>query len=71
MIIKEEIEAKVEALLGNGEAVGRALELKEIAAMSIAEGGSSYDNFNEFVESMKKLLKLFEAPFVFVTWSLF
>ncbi|KAK1308438.1 UDP-glycosyltransferase 83A1 [Acorus calamus] len=55
MVTKEEIGAKVEALLGDGEVVGRALELKEIAAMSIAKGGSSCDNFNEFVESMKKV----------------
>ncbi|KAK1269479.1 UDP-glycosyltransferase 83A1 [Acorus gramineus] len=53
IVTKEEIEAKVEALLSDGEVVGRALELKEMAAMSISEGGSSYDNFNEFVDSMK------------------
>ncbi|KAK1278437.1 UDP-glycosyltransferase 83A1 [Acorus gramineus] len=52
-ITKEEIKTKVEALLGDREVVGRALELKEMAEVSIAEGGSSYNNLNEFIESMK------------------
>ncbi|KAK1284281.1 UDP-glycosyltransferase 83A1 [Acorus calamus] len=55
MVTKEEIGAKVKALLGDGEVVGRALQLKEMASMSIAKRGSSYDNFNEFVESMMKV----------------
>ncbi|KAK1314763.1 UDP-glycosyltransferase 83A1 [Acorus calamus] len=54
VVRRGEIKAMVEALLGDGDVVGRALELKEVAARSIGEGGSSFDNFNEFVESMKK-----------------
>ncbi|KAK1263812.1 UDP-glycosyltransferase 83A1 [Acorus gramineus] len=54
IVTRGEIKAMVEALLGDGDVVGRALELKEVAARSIGEGGSSFDNFNEFVESMKK-----------------
>ncbi|KAK1287941.1 UDP-glycosyltransferase 83A1 [Acorus calamus] len=54
IVTRGKIKAMVEALLGNGDVVGRALELKEVAAGSIGEGGSSFDNFNEFVESMKK-----------------
>ncbi|KAK1303837.1 hypothetical protein QJS10_CPB11g02165 [Acorus calamus] len=55
IVTRGEIKAKVEVLLGNKEVVRRALELKEIATNGIAEGGSSFDNFNEFVESMKNL----------------
>ncbi|KAK1307660.1 UDP-glycosyltransferase 83A1 [Acorus calamus] len=56
IVTKEEIKAKLEALLSNKEVVGRALELKEMAARSVGEGGSSFDNFNEFVESMMKVI---------------
>ncbi|KAK1284422.1 UDP-glycosyltransferase 83A1 [Acorus calamus] len=56
IITKEEIKAKLEALLSNREVVGRALELKEMAARSVGEGGSSFDNFNELVESMMKVI---------------
>ncbi|KAK1317019.1 UDP-glycosyltransferase 83A1 [Acorus calamus] len=56
IVTREKIDKTVEALLGDSEVVGRALELKEVVARSIGEGGSSFDNFNEFVKSMKKVV---------------
>ncbi|KAL7190599.1 hypothetical protein ACSBR2_022807 [Camellia fascicularis] len=47
------IKDKVEQLLGDITFKERALDLKELTAKSVREGGCSYSNLNNFVEWMK------------------
>ncbi|CAL5372266.1 unnamed protein product [Camellia sinensis] len=49
------IKDKVEQLLGDITFKERALDLKELTAKSVREGGCSYRNLNNFVEWMKAL----------------
>ncbi|KAJ0098841.1 hypothetical protein Patl1_21712 [Pistacia atlantica] len=53
IITSEEIKSKVQELLDNGKYKANALNLKERVMNSIKEGGSSYNNFNHFVEWLK------------------
>ncbi|THG20315.1 hypothetical protein TEA_029450 [Camellia sinensis var. sinensis] len=53
-IIKQgEIRDKVEQLLNDKTIKARALDLKEVAAKSVKEGGCSHNNFNNFIEWLK------------------
>ncbi|CAL5369817.1 unnamed protein product [Camellia sinensis] len=53
-IIKQgEIKDKVEQLLNDKTIKARALDLKEVAAKSVKEGGCSHNNFNNFIEWLK------------------
>ncbi|XP_058070356.1 UDP-glycosyltransferase 83A1-like [Magnolia sinica] len=53
IISREEIKGKLDELLGDEGIRARCLELKRIAQKNVAEGGSSYKNFNHFIESIK------------------
>lgn len=53
IITPEEIKNKVEKLVGNGKYKASALAFKEMIMRSIKEGGSSYNNFNTFIEWLK------------------
>ncbi|KAJ0042057.1 hypothetical protein Pint_19024 [Pistacia integerrima] len=53
IITSEEIKSKLQELLDNGKYKANALNLKERVMNSIKEDGSSYNNFNHFVEWLK------------------
>ncbi|XP_022773753.1 UDP-glycosyltransferase 83A1-like [Durio zibethinus] len=53
IISKEEIKTKVEQLLGDKNFKRRAVQLKEMVANSVKEGGSSDRIFKNFIEWMK------------------
>ncbi|KAL7256587.1 hypothetical protein ACSBR1_010511 [Camellia fascicularis] len=53
IIKKEEIKEKVEQLLSDKTIKARALDLKEVAAKSVEEGGCSHNNFNNFIKWLK------------------
>ncbi|XVF16718.1 hypothetical protein REPUB_Repub10bG0056300 [Reevesia pubescens] len=53
IITKEEIKTKVEKLLGDKKFKRKAVELKEMVAKSVNEGGSSDSTFKKFVEWIK------------------
>ncbi|KAA8547919.1 hypothetical protein F0562_004348 [Nyssa sinensis] len=53
IITQGEIKNKVEQLLGDTTLKARALDMKETTISSVREGGSSYQNFNNFIEWMK------------------
>lgn len=50
IIKSEELKKKVDQLLSDNSFKQRALQLKEVTMASIAEGGSSYNNFMNFIE---------------------
>ncbi|KAH7554492.1 hypothetical protein JRO89_XS12G0225200 [Xanthoceras sorbifolium] len=54
LIAREEIKNKLEELLGSEKYKANALDLKEKLWSSIKEGGSSYNNFMNFVEWLKE-----------------
>ncbi|XP_052195323.1 UDP-glycosyltransferase 83A1-like [Diospyros lotus] len=53
IVRKGEIKDKVEHLLNDKTFRERALDLKEVAAESVNEGGCSHNNFNKLIEWMK------------------
>ncbi|KAH7655712.1 UDP-glucuronosyl/UDP-glucosyltransferase protein [Dioscorea alata] len=53
LITKEEIRDKVEELVGDEGMKKRALALKEMAVKSVDNGGSSFENFNTYINAMK------------------
>ncbi|XP_031268502.1 UDP-glycosyltransferase 83A1-like [Pistacia vera] len=53
IITREEIKTKLEELLDNSKYKANVLDLKERVLNSIKEGGSSYNNFKNFVEWLK------------------
>ncbi|KAJ0098838.1 hypothetical protein Patl1_21711 [Pistacia atlantica] len=53
IITREEIKTKLEELLDNSKYQANVLDLKERVLNSIKEGGSSYNNFKNFVEWLK------------------
>ncbi|XVF16717.1 hypothetical protein REPUB_Repub10bG0056200 [Reevesia pubescens] len=53
IVTKEEIKTKVEKLLGDKNFKRKAVELKEMVAKSVNEGGSSDSTFKKFVEWIK------------------
>ena len=53
IITKEEIKTKIEKLLGDKNFKTRAVQLKEMVANSVNEGGSSDRIFKNFIEWMK------------------
>ncbi|THG20313.1 hypothetical protein TEA_029448 [Camellia sinensis var. sinensis] len=53
IIKKEEIKEKVEQLHSDKTIKARALDLKEVAAKSVKEGGCSHNNFNNFIKWLK------------------
>uniref|UniRef100_A0A5B7C3P4 Putative UDP-glycosyltransferase 83A1 n=1 Tax=Davidia involucrata TaxID=16924 RepID=A0A5B7C3P4_DAVIN len=53
IISRHEIKAKIENLLSDDGIKANALKLKEMAGMSVKEGGSSFKNFERFIEHLK------------------
>ncbi|CAL5325905.1 unnamed protein product [Camellia sinensis] len=53
IVRKGEIENKVDEVIGDDGFRGRAFELKESTMRNVGKGGSSYKNFNNFVEWLK------------------
>ena len=53
VVTKEELSGKVERVLGDDGIRERVSALRDAACRSIAEGGSSRDNFKKFVELLK------------------
>ncbi|KAJ1278298.1 hypothetical protein BS78_04G069500 [Paspalum vaginatum] len=54
VVTKEQIASKVEELMSDESMRERVEAMKKVAHESISEGGSSYRNFDNFVEAMKK-----------------
>ncbi|KAL5987357.1 hypothetical protein ACLOJK_038522 [Asimina triloba] len=54
IVSREEMKGKIQALVGDEGLKARSLELKGIVRKSVVEGGSSFKNFNDFVEAMKQ-----------------
>jgi UDP:flavonoid glycosyltransferase YjiC (YdhE family) len=55
LITRHEIKTKLETLLSDDGIKSNALELKEMAKKSVTEGGSSFKNFESFIEQIKHL----------------
>ncbi|KAL6011975.1 hypothetical protein ACLOJK_002442 [Asimina triloba] len=53
IVSRGEIKGKIEALLGDEGIKQRSLDMQAIVRRSVAEGGSSFKNFNDFVETIK------------------
>ncbi|PKA56681.1 UDP-glycosyltransferase 83A1 [Apostasia shenzhenica] len=53
MVSREEVRRRVEEVVGDEGLRGRCVELKEMAERSAGEGGSSFQNFNWFLDLMK------------------
>ncbi|KAL5987356.1 hypothetical protein ACLOJK_038521 [Asimina triloba] len=53
IVSRTEISGKIQALVGDVGIKARSAELKGIVRESVGEGGSSFKNFNGFVEAMK------------------
>ncbi|KAL4633533.1 hypothetical protein ACB092_04G129400 [Castanea dentata] len=53
IVTRHEINTKIKALLSDDVIKTKALELKEMAKKSVGEGGSSFKNFESFIEQMK------------------
>ncbi|XP_058068986.1 UDP-glycosyltransferase 83A1-like [Magnolia sinica] len=53
IISREEMKAKLDELLGDEDIRARSLKLKQTAQENVAEGGSSFKNFNNFIEAIK------------------
>ena len=53
VVAQEELSGKLERVLGDDGIRERVIALKDAACRSIAEGGSSHDNFKKFVELVK------------------
>lgn len=54
IVTRGEIKRKLDKLLGNENFIERALELKKMAINGLKECGSSYKNFNNFIEWLKQ-----------------
>jgi UDP:flavonoid glycosyltransferase YjiC (YdhE family) len=54
VVTKEELSGKVERVIGDEGIRERVDTLRDAARGSIAEGGSSRQNFNKFVELLKE-----------------
>ena len=53
-ISRHEIKKKIEMLVSDDGIKANAEKLKEMARKSVIEGGSSYKNFQTFVEELKQ-----------------
>jgi hypothetical protein len=53
LITRHEIKTKIETLLSDDGIKTNALKLKEMAKKSVIEGGSSFKNFESFIEQIK------------------
>jgi hypothetical protein len=53
LIRRHEIKTKIETLLSDNGIKSNALNLKEMAKKSVIEGGSSFKNFESFIEQIK------------------
>ena len=53
-ISRHEIKKKIEKLVSDDGIKANAEKLKEMARKSVIEGGSSYKNFQTFVEALKQ-----------------
>ncbi|XVF49998.1 hypothetical protein PTKIN_Ptkin04bG0060300 [Pterospermum kingtungense] len=53
MVTRHEISAKIKKLLANQAIKANALHIKEVARKSFDNGGSSFNNFNDFIEHIK------------------
>ena len=53
VVAKEELSGKLERVLGDDGIRERESALRDAACRSIAEGGSSHDNFKKFVDLLK------------------
>ncbi|KAM0836359.1 hypothetical protein ACQ4PT_062381 [Festuca glaucescens] len=49
VVIKEEVQSKLEQVIGDKEIAERVRMLRDAASRSLNEGGSSYENFKRFV----------------------
>jgi hypothetical protein len=49
VVTKEEVQSKLEQLIGDKEIAERVRMLRDAARRSLNEGGSSYENFKRFV----------------------
>lgn len=52
-VTRHEIETKIRALISDDAIKANALNLKEMASKSVAAGGSSFKNFQAFVEQLR------------------
>ncbi|XP_059644296.1 UDP-glycosyltransferase 83A1-like [Cornus florida] len=52
IISRHEIRRQMEMLLCDGSIRANAVKMKELAGQSISEGGSSFQNFNHFIEQI-------------------
>ena len=53
LITRHEIKTKIETLLSDDGIKTNALKLKKMAKTSVTEGGSSFKNFESFIEQLK------------------
>ena len=53
LITRHEIKTKIETLLSDNGIKSNALNFKEMAKKSVVEGGSSFKNFESFIEQIK------------------
>ena len=53
LITRHEIKTKIETLLSDNGIKSNTLNLKEMAKKSVIEGGSSFKNFESFIEQIK------------------
>ncbi|KAG8375055.1 hypothetical protein BUALT_Bualt10G0060100 [Buddleja alternifolia] len=51
---KEEIKTKIEMLFSNNNLKKNALTMKEMTMKSVSEGGSSYKNFEKFIDHLRE-----------------
>ncbi|EOY22033.1 UDP-Glycosyltransferase superfamily protein [Theobroma cacao] len=55
IVTRHEISTKIKTLLSSDAIKANALHIKELARKSFNEGGSSFKNFNNFIEHIKSL----------------
>ncbi|XP_044484501.1 UDP-glycosyltransferase 83A1-like isoform X2 [Mangifera indica] len=55
IVTKDEIQTKITKLLSDASIKENALKVKEKAANSLVEGGSSFENFKRFIVEMKSI----------------
>ncbi|XP_044487384.1 UDP-glycosyltransferase 83A1-like [Mangifera indica] len=55
IVTRHEIQTKITKLLNDEGFTGNALKLKEMVTRSLAEGGSSFENFERFIVELKSI----------------
>ncbi|XP_030939632.1 UDP-glycosyltransferase 83A1-like [Quercus lobata] len=61
IITRHEINTKIKALLSDDVIKTKSLKLKEMAKKSVSEGGSSFKNFESFIEQIKQRVAQLKA----------